>query len=85
MMARLGRHLNLALDLTASSQPADAAEAPELAEYAGWARDSVWLLGESASLLWDEPENIDPTAPATREEAAALTSSLLVHTGLLPV
>ena len=85
MMARLGRQLNLALDLTASSQPADAAEAPELAEYAGWARDSVWLLGESASLLWDEPENIDPTAPATREEAAALTSSLLVHTGLLPV
>lgn len=84
LMARLGRQLNLALDLTASSQPENAVEAPELAGYAGWARDSVWLLGEAASLLWDEPEQIVPTAPTTREEAAALTSSLLVHTGILP-
>ena len=84
MMARLGRQLNLSLDLTASSQPENALDAPQLADYADWAKDSVWLLGEVSSLLWDEPEDIVPTAPATREEAAALTSSLLVHTGILP-
>ena len=73
------------VDLHTHSTSSDGTFTPsELAEYAAWARDSVWLLGESASLLWDEPEHIDPAAPATREEAAALTSSLLVHTGILP-
>ena len=84
LMARLGRRLNLSLDLTAASIPGDALEAPQLAAYAGWARESVWLLGETASLLWAEPEAIDPTATTTRGEAAFLTASLLVQTGILP-
>lgn len=84
IMARLGRQLSLSLDLTASSQPDDALESPVLADWAGWAKDSAWLLGEAVSLLWDDTGNIAPTAPATREEAAALTCSLLVNTGILP-
>ena len=92
IMGRLGQKLNLFLDMTVDDMPEDALSDPALAGYAGWARESVWLLalsqqgllGNTISLLWAPLEEIDPAAFATREEAAALTCSLLNYIGILP-
>lgn len=58
--------------------------------YADWAQPYVWLLTESLqgeegaiSLLWDDLAAIDPAAYATREEAAALLCTILLHAGIL--
>ena len=85
IMARLSQRLNMYMDLTLQEMPADAAEATGLLSYSGWARDSVWLLalsqkgllGNTINLLWEPLEDIDPAAVTTREEAAALTCTLL--------
>lgn len=92
IMGRLGQKLNLFLDMTVDDMPEDALSDPALAGYAGWARESVWLLalsqqgllGNTISLLWEPLADIEPSAAATREEAAALTCSLLNYIGLLP-
>ena len=84
IMARLSQRLQ--------EMPADAAEATGLLSYSGWARDSVWLLalsqkgllGNTINLLWEPLEDIDPAAVTTREEAAALTCTLLNYFGILP-
>lgn len=72
--------------------PQTQAEATGLLSYSGWARDSVWLLalsqkgllGNTINLLWEPLEDIDPAAVTTREEAAALTCTLLNYFGILP-
>ena len=92
IMGRLARMLNLFLDLTADEMPQDALSDPALSGYAGWAKESVWLLalsqqgllGNTINLLWAPAEEIAPTAATTREEAAALTCSLLNYVGILP-
>lgn len=92
IMARLSQRLNMYMDLTLQEMPADAAEATGLLSYSGWARDSVWLLalsqkgllGNTINLLWEPLEDIDPAAVTTREEAAALTCTLLNYFGILP-
>ena len=92
IMARLSQRLNMYMDLTLQEMPADAAEATGLLSYSGWARDSVWLLalsqkgllGNTINLLWEPLEDIDPAAVTTREEAAALTCTLLNYVGILP-
>ena len=90
--ARMGRRLSMDLELTAQDMPADAAEGDAYQAYAEWARSGAWLLsasqeyeeGSPVNLLWADPEAIDPAAPATRGEAAALTYSILAHLGILP-
>ena len=80
------------LELAARDIPNGAADGDAYQSYASWARESVWLLAESQtgllgntiSLLWAPLEDIDPGAPATRAEAAALTCSLLTYLGILP-
>ena len=92
VLGRLGLRLSLSLDLDAWEAPADVLEDPALAGYAGWARPAVWLLSQSQrgllgnpiNLLWAPPEDIDPDAPASREEAAFLLCSLLNYIGILP-
>ena len=92
IMGRLGRKLSLFLDMAAEEQGAEAAAEPALAAYPDWAKESVWLLsmsqqgllGNTISLLWEPLEAIDPDAAATREEAAALTCTLLSYIGVLP-
>ncbi|MCQ4787960.1 S-layer homology domain-containing protein [Flavonifractor plautii] len=92
IMARLSQRLNMYMDLTLQEMPTDAAEAAGLLSYSGWARDSVWLLalsqkgllGNTINLLWEPLEDIDPAAVTTREEAAALTCTLLNYFGILP-
>ena len=42
------------------------------------------LLGNTINLLWEPLEDIDPAAVTTREEAAALTCTLLNYFGILP-
>ena len=67
-------------------------EDAELAGYADWAKEGVWLLamsqenylGSTMNLLWDDAADIQATAATTREEAAALTYSLFSYLGILP-
>ena len=90
--ARLGQRLGMELELAARDIPNGAADGAAYQSYASWARESVWLLAESQtgllgntiSLLWAPLTDIDPGAPATRAEAAALTCSLLTYLGILP-
>ena len=92
IMGRLGQKLNLLLDQTVAEMPEEAASDPALAAYPDWAKESVWLLamsqkglvGNTINLLWEPLADIDPSAAATREEAAALTCSVLNYIGILP-
>ena len=92
ILGRVAQRLNLFLDLDAQAVTAEALADPQLAGYAEWAREPAWLLalsqqgllGNTISLLWAPLEEIDPAAFATREEAAALTCSLLNYIGILP-
>lgn len=92
IMGRLGQKLSLFLDQTVAEMPEEAASDPALAAYPDWAKESVWLLsmsqkglvGNSINLLWEPLADIDPSSAATREEAAALTCTLLNYIGILP-
>lgn len=92
IMGRLGQKLNLFLDQAVEEMPEDALSHPALAAYPDWARESVWLLalsqqglvGNTINLLWEPLADINPSSAATREEAAALTCSLLNYIGILP-
>lgn len=91
VMGRLAQRLNMFFYDSAADMPEDALLSDALAGYDAWARPSVWLLSQSQTgyfdnalnLLWGKPENIDPTAPATRDEAAFLLYRLLSHTEIL--
>lgn len=93
IMGRLAQKLNFFLASVVKDIPTDALTDSSLSQYAEWSRESVWLLaqsqqgllGNTINLLWAPLENIEPTAPATREEAAALTCTLLSYTGFLPL
>lgn len=90
VLGRLGCWLNDDLDLAVrQATPADW-DLPALSGYAQWARPSVWLLSCSlddpdspTNLLWDDPTAIDPTAPATRGEAAQVLYFLLYYLSIL--
>ena len=92
ILGRVAQRLNLLLDLDAQAVTEEALADPALAGYTTWAREPAWLLalsqqgllGNTINLLWAPLEEIDPSAPATREEAAALTCSLLNFIGILP-
>lgn len=92
VLGRLGRWLNDDLDLVARSADPAQVDLRALRGYASWAKEPVWLLscaledgsGGLINLLWDEPENIDPTAPATRGEAALGLHALLYYLDILP-
>lgn len=90
VLGRLGRWLNDDLDLAVrQAEPSDW-DLRVLSDYAPWARPSVWLLScaledqsGTVNLLWDDPEAIDPTAPATRGEAAQVLYSMLSDLAIL--
>lgn len=85
VMGRLAQFLNMGFYDAARQRPEDALADEALAAYADWAQPSAWLLSSSQTnllgmpitLLWDAPDQIDPEAPATREEAAFLFYELL--------
>ena len=90
IMGRLAQWLNLSMDLAVRYAPED--WGGRFDRWAQWAGDWVWLLTESQSgldgapvnLLWNLPEDIDPQAVTLREEAAALTCTLLQRVEILP-
>lgn len=92
IMGRLGQWINLYLYNTARDIPDGALDAAVFSEYADWAKGAAWLLSYSQkgyfnnpiSLLWDSAENIDPTAAATRDEAACALYRLLSYNGVIP-
>lgn len=92
VMGRLARWLNDDMDTAARRAGEEVKELRVLRDYADWARLPVWLLtcteedvaGTTVGLLWDEPENIDPTVPASRQEAAEVLYTLLHYLRVLP-
>ncbi len=92
VLGRLAQFLNTKFYDAARSNPEGGREDEKYAAYPDWARLPAWLLSESqtnllggpVSMLWDAPENIDPTAPATRDEAARLLYTILSYTDILP-
>ena len=83
IFSRLGRRLDLELIHTWQDRPETASA--DYQNYSSWAWESVWLLAQDADgLLWAPPAEIDPSAVTTREEAAALTCTLLCKLNLLP-
>lgn len=92
VLGRLAAWLNDDLDLTVRQSGPEDWDLNVLKGYDVWARPSVWLLsgamddgsGGLLNLLWDEPDAIDPTAPATREEAAKVLYDILYYLDILP-
>lgn len=92
VVGRLARWLNDDMDTAARRAGEEVKELRVLRDYADWARIPVWLLtcteengsGTTVGLLWDAPENIDPTAPASRQEAAQVLYILLHYLRILP-
>lgn len=92
VLGRLGQWLNDELARTARSFGEPELGLRVLEDYDDWAKPSVWLLscgeedgeGTLVNFLWDRPEYIDPTAPATREETAWVLYSLLYYLTILP-
>lgn len=92
VLGRLAQFLNVQFYDAARAIPEGALETEEYAAYPNWAKLSVWLLsgsqtnilGGPVSLLWDDPQNIDPGASATRDEAAILLYNILSYTDILP-
>jgi hypothetical protein len=94
IMARLSARLNINFYESDKEGPsADELADASLAAYSDWAKDSVWLLGESQlnpfggelNLLFAHVAELDPDAATLREEAAALVYSVLTHIGILAI
>ncbi len=93
ILGRLSTRFNFYLYDALQAMPEDALAQAELEDYAPWARPSAWLLGCSQTngfggrlpLLWTTVDEIEPTAAATRDEAAYLLYRILSYTGILPV
>lgn len=88
IMARLARWLNDDVDFEARSATAEDMDYWTLMDYDAWAVPSAWLLGyvgpEDANLLWADVEDVTPTAPATRDQAAILLYQLFYYLDILP-
>lgn len=92
IIGRLATRLNMFLYEEAAAMPENIEKEDLFTTYANWAVPSVCLLsetqqgyfGNTLNLLWDAPENIEPTACATREQAAFLLYRLLTHIEVLP-
>lgn len=97
ILGRMARFLNFVVDdyshaLVASDGTSLLPLMPELNGFADWAKENVAILdgcaetlGRSGTMLFDELENLTPTAPITREQAAACLYKVLNFTGILPV
>ena len=97
VLGRMARFLNFVVDdYSYALQDADGNSLLPLMEelngFADWAKESVAILdgcaetlGRSGTMLFDKLENLTPTAPITREQAAASLYKVLNFTGILPV
>lgn len=88
IMARLARWLNDDLDYQARSATAADMDYWTLMDFDQWAVPSAWLMGYAGSdeicLLWTQVEEVTPTAPATRDQAAVTLYWLLYYLDILP-
>lgn len=88
VLGRLGCWLNDDLDLVSRRSDRADWDLNILRAYDDWAKSPVWLLScsleDDVNLLWDEPDAIEPTAPATRGEAALALYTLLNYLLILP-
>lgn len=92
ILARLAQWLNLSFYDLAARATEETVSVVGVENYAPWAKAGAWLLsysqknylGRPITLLWANAHEIDPTAPATRGEAAYALYRLLSHTEILP-
>lgn len=89
ILGRIASGLSISF-LAASEKGMGEAEA-DYASWSAWARPYVWLLdgsqstaGREFTLLWEFASQIEPTAPATRGEAACALYGVLSYTNILP-
>ncbi len=89
VMGRLASFLNLDAREYTDNLKDDLAQFEELAPFAPWARGGAALLTdfpqsrESAPMLYAGLDEIDPSAPVTREQAAATLCGILKSLGIL--
>lgn len=92
IMGRLAQRLNMYFYDAALEVSEASPNIAGLLDYADWAKTSAWLLsysqkgyfGNTISLLWASADQIDPTQPTTRDEAAYVLYRLLSYTDILP-
>lgn len=91
VMGRLFAWLNCGVGETLDSVPKGQLALKTLQRYDSWAKAPTWLLSYGmenedyvpVNLLWDEPEEIDPRAATTRDEAAAVLYQMLRYLTIL--
>ena len=82
VLGRLSAELNLFFRSASKSTPEDTGVP---AGYSSWAEPWAWLLamsqenaiGQTLNMLYDDLENIDPKAPATRSDTAQILYNIL--------
>lgn len=91
VMGRVAAWLNCELDNMLRDVEEEELGLRAMEEYDDWAKSSVWLLSQAVestrweriNLLWTEPEDIDPYAATTRDEAAAVLYRLLWYLNIV--
>lgn len=88
IVSRLACWLNDDVDYQARSATVEDMDYWTLMDYDDWAVPAAWLLGymepREVNLLWTDVEDVVPTAPATRDQAAVLLYRLFYYLDILP-
>ena len=82
ILARMGRRADLKVGWRLDSVTDEELAAPDVQKFASWAREAA-VAADSLGLLADDLADIDPNAPTTREEAAAMVYRLMSYSGIL--
>ena len=82
ILARMGQRADLTIDQCLDRLTEEELSQPEVAKFASWARPAA-AAAEQLGFLLTDLEEIDPEAPVTREEAAAMLYAFLDYTGIL--
>lgn len=85
ILIRMGSQTDLSVESRLEQVTAEELAHSDVARFAPWARESA-VAAAGLGLLTESLAELDPNAPTTREEAAAMVYNLMAYTGiLLPV
>ena len=82
ILARMGRRADLKVGWRLDSVTDEELAASDVQKFASWAREAA-VAADSLGLLADDLADIDPNAPTTLEEAAAMVYRLMSYSGIL--
>lgn len=93
ILGRLAPWLNLSYQEASQEIPDSSLQDPDLQPFSPWARPHIWLMDggltdshdSPISILWAPLDEIAPTAPTTRGEAAFALTELLIQIGVIHV